>query len=124
MKNIFKVLLVLSIIITTYSCSDRDMPYEPEFSNTFKVELEGGKNAISAEGGTLKIIIQADTNGWWTTMTDGVNWSRISKKFGAGDYILPVTIDKNNTGEARSVTVRVHCTYDLPPVDLVINQEK
>lgn len=123
MKNIFRILLVIGLLTTACACSDRDMPYKPEASDFF-VEFEGGTNTITNEGGSLNITIKAGTNGWWVTQSENSSWCVINKKYGAGDYTLPVKIEKNETGASRSVNVVIHSTYDLPAVELTIQQDK
>lgn len=122
MKKILYTLFILSMTVAFFSCSDNEMPYKPEPSD-FKAQLEGS-NQISAEGGVVNVKIEAGTNGWWVTMTEGMNWCKAGKNFGGGDYTLPLTISKNETGEDRSVVVTIHSTYDLPAADFTIKQSK
>lgn len=86
----------------------------------FSANLETNAS-FPAAGAAGKIIIKAGTDGWWVTMP-ATDCCVINKKFGSGDYSLPLTIKANNSGAARSVTVTIHPTFDLAPVDITITQ--
>lgn len=122
MKHYIYILSVVFLIASTWSCSD-DMPAPPVPSG-FNIQLEQNSNTVEADGATLNLTISAGANGWWITQPTDSEWCVIAKKFGSGDYTLPIKIGKNTTGKERSIAITVHPTFNLEPIDLIINQNK
>lgn len=111
-------MLLLSLVWS--ACSKQDLPVKPAPS-AFAAVMENGTTSFPAAGGTGNIVVSGGTNGWWVTMPSN-NWCVISKTYGSGDFKIPVTIKPNTTGSPREITVTVHPTFNLSPVDIRLTQ--
>lgn len=120
--NHFKrILLMLSIIVGGMTaCTKQNLPSKPEPS-AFSAALENNTTTFPASGGTATIVINGGTNGWWVTMPLN-DWCVITKKYGSGDFKLPVAIKPNTTGASRSIQVQINPTFNLPPVNITLPQ--
>jgi len=119
LKNRFALLFII-FFISFISCKKDELPPKPEPS-PFSATLENNIAAFPANGGTVNIVINAGTNGWWVTLPTN-DWCVINKIYGSGDYKLPVTILPNNTGMSRSIIVTINPTFNLPPESITITQ--
>lgn len=117
-----KLLLYVMFIGLACACKKEVGSPKPE-STPFSAVLEGGISSVPAAGGKLNIVISAGADGWWITSPQ-VNLLTNTKMYGSGDFKLPVTIIANTTGQARTVSINVNPTFNLPPVTFNINQDK
>ncbi len=119
-KNINVVIFFLLIAVMS-SCKKQNIPAKPEPSD-FSAMLKG-TIPFPASGGVDTIIVHGNTEGWWVTLPDN-NWVVISKKYGSGEFKLPVTIKANTTGTDRELSVQINPTFGLPPVAIQVKQSK
>ena len=122
MQKIFKYInAVIIILLVTIlgACGKQNIPVEPA-SSAFSAMLKGN-TSFSAVGGKDTIAVKGGTDGWWVTLPDN-DWVVISKRFGSGDFNLPLTVKPNTTNQAREITVIINPTFDLPPVSIIVKQ--
>jgi hypothetical protein len=121
LRNIqYKGVLVAIIIISVLAaCKKQNIPVKPE-SSAFSAQLKN--NAVfPAAGGKDTIVVNGGTNGWWVTTPDN-SWAVITKRYGSGDFKIPVSVKANTTGSAREINVTVNPTFGKPPVIINIKQ--
>ncbi|MBC8987971.1 BACON domain-containing protein [Pedobacter sp. N36a] len=117
-----KLLLYVMLIGLACSCKKEQGSPKPE-PTPFSAVVEGGLTTVPAAGAKLNIVISAGTDGWWITSPQP-DWLSITRMYGSGDFKLPVTIKANTSGQARTVSINVNPTFNLPPVVFKINQDK
>lgn len=120
-SNYINGAIFLVLIAVMISCKKQNIPVKPEPSE-FSAMLKGN-SLFPASGGVDTIIVHGNTDGWWVTIPDN-NWVVISKKYGSGEFKLPVTIKPNNTGSDRELSVQINPTFGLPPVAIQLKQSK
>ncbi|MCO5236822.1 MAG: BACON domain-containing protein [Chitinophagaceae bacterium] len=79
---------------------------------------------VSASGGTVNIIIQAGTDGWWVEIPEDISWITPARKYGSGDFKLSATVEVNLSGAERSGNIILHPTFGLDPVTILVSQSK
>jgi hypothetical protein len=113
------VLVAIIIISLLSACKKQNIPVKPE-SSAFSAQLKN--NAVfPATGGKDTIVVNGGTNGWWVTTPDN-SWAVITKRYGSGDFKIPVSVNANSTGASREINVTVNPTFGVPPVIINIKQ--
>jgi hypothetical protein len=113
------VLVAIIIISLLSACKKQNIPVKPE-SSAFSAQLKN--NAVfPATGGKDTIVVNGGTNGWWVTTPDN-SWAVITKRYGSGDFKIPVSVNANLTGASREINVTVNPTFGMPPVSINIKQ--
>ena len=102
------------------ACKKDNLPVKPQ-SSAFSAVMKNNTN-FTATGGKDTVVISAGTDGWWVTIPGTATWCTVSKIYGSGDYLLPVTISANATGSPRQVILTLNPTYNLPPVLITLKQ--
>lgn len=111
---------IIIILVTIFcSCEKQNIPVKPSPSD-FSAVLKNN-TTFSAAGGKDSIVVKGGTDGWWVTIPDN-DWVVITKRFGSGDFNLPVTVKPNTTNLAREMTVIINPTFNLPPVSIKVTQ--
>lgn len=119
MKNI-KYIAVLLIFILCISCAKED----PNIPKPSPFKVVASTTALGSEGGSITFNITAGSDGWWITYPNGTpTWLSISRMFGSGDFSLPVVVQPNKTGVARTVSISVNPTFGLDPVLITVTQQ-
>ncbi len=114
--------MVIVSLIIFYSCKKQNLPVKPS-SSDFSAMLKMN-SAFPPIGGKDTIVVKGGTNGWWVTIPDNNDWVIITKRFGSGDFNLPVTVKPNTTNMTRETTVIINPTFNLPPVSIKVTQTK
>ena len=114
--------MILVSLIIFYSCKKQNLPVKPS-SSDFSAMLKMN-STLPAIGGKDTIVVKGGTNGWWVTIPDNNDWMIITKRFGSGDFNLPVTVKPNTTNMTRETTVIINPTFNLPPVSIKVTQAK
>ena len=114
--------MVIVSLIIFYSCKKQNLPVKPSPSD-FSAVLKNN-TTFSAAGGKDTIVVKGGTDGWWVTIPDNNDWVIITKRFGSGDFNLPVTVKPNTTNMTRETTVNINPTFNLPPVSIKVTQTK
>ncbi len=118
-----KALLLLILSVSFWQCVKYEVPPKPQPS-PFSASLEGNKASFPASGGTVNIIIDAGSDGWWIVVPENSkSWLSITKIYGAGNFSVPVKILPNTTKVARKVEIMVNPSYNLAPVKIEVSQE-
>lgn len=117
-----QLLLILFVALVGFTaCKKENLPVKPQ-SSSFTAAMKNTTN-FTAAGGKDTVVISAGADGWWVTIPGtSSSWCSVSKIFGAGDYLLPVTIKANTTGVLRQVVLTLSPTYSLPPVSITLSQ--
>jgi hypothetical protein len=116
---------ILLVLIATFcgfaACKKDNLPPKPQ-SSSFTAAMKN-TTSFTATGGKDTVVVRAGTDGWWVTIpSTGTSWCSVSKTYGSGDFLLPVTIQANTTGAPRQVVLTISPTYNLPPVSITLTQ--
>lgn len=117
-RELTAILIVFSCSLV--ACKKENLPVKPQ-SSSFSAVMKNNTNFTMA-GGKDTVVISAGTDGWWVTIPSTGTWCSVSKTYGSGDYLLPVTISANATGSPRQVILTLNPTYNLPPVLITLKQ--
>jgi len=123
MKRKIYIILGILFMLGYSSCKKDDtVNFEP-VPSPFSAQAEAGSN-LSSQGGTVSITIKAGTTGWWVEIPADAPWCSVAKKYGSGDFSLPVTIQGNKTGSDRNTTLILHPTFNQQTITINITQTK
>ncbi|NIG55650.1 BACON domain-containing protein [Chitinophaga sp. Cy-1792] len=115
------ILAGLCVLSMATACRKDNQPVKPAPS-AFTASIKNG-GTFTAAGGKDTVVITAGTDGWWVTIPGaGTSWCTVTQTYGAGNFLLPVTIAANTTGAPRQVVITLNPSYNLPKVDITLNQ--
>lgn len=99
MRNIFKLIVLLTAIISIVGCS-KEKPFTPEVV-TDKTYIDVTKRGLDYRGGEITINVESNT--YWVINFDeeAIDWLKISPKASTGSGVVTITVYPND-GEARS----------------------
>lgn len=112
--------MALALVLGLTACDKDELPPKPQPS-AFSATVENNTVSFAPSGGTANIVVNGGTNGWWITMPAN-NWCVITRQYGSGDLKVPLTIRPNTSGAPRDITIKVHPTFDQPPVEIKLTQ--
>ena len=123
MKSKIYIILGILFMLVYSSCKkDDNVNFEP-VPSTFSAQAQG-ITTIGISGGNVSIAITAGTTGWWVEIPADATWCSVSKKYGSGDFSLPVTIQVNKTGTDRQTNLIIHPTFSQQPTTINITQTR
>lgn len=123
MKRFFSLLLFSFLLSLGTGCKkDNNINYKPVPSPFSASPETPGK--VAASGATINITIKAGTDGWILKIPSTSPWCTSGRIYGSGDFILPIKIAPNTTGQERSTEIILAPTFDQKPVAIIITQEK
>jgi hypothetical protein len=103
------------------ACKKENLPVKPQ-SSPFSAAMKN-TTSFTAAGGKDTGVVSAGADGWWVTIpSTSTAWCSVSKMYGSGDFLLPVTIKANTTGAPRQVVLTLSPTYSLPPISITLSQ--
>ncbi|HAU55409.1 MULTISPECIES: hypothetical protein [Sphingobacterium] len=105
-KNIFS--LCCFILFLFRACKKENVPGKPQSSPFFlssTLTSEVGKSAS-----TYTLTIDGNTNGWWVTLPDNIQWYTIERKYGSGNITQKITLNDNDTGTDRQGWIKINST--------------
>ena len=97
-------LSLLSVFLLIAACNTPVTPDNPEPAPT--IGFSASELAVDAEGGEARVKVTASAT--WNVSVDGQDWYALASadQIYAGESILKVTAQPNNTQSARTGTIR------------------
>lgn len=122
LKRYSKAAVIVGLMFClAIACKKDNQPVKPvpaAFTATMKQNT-----SFPAIGGKDTVVITAGTDGWWVTIPgSSASWCTVTQTYGAGNFLLPVTIGANTTGAPRQVVITLNPSYNLPKVNITLNQ--
>ena len=99
------MLALLSLVLLLSACNTPVTPVGPE-PEAPVIRFDANELAVEAEGGEASVKVSATAS--WTVATDGQDWYVLASpaQVYAGESILKISAQPNNTQAARSATLR------------------
>lgn len=124
MKRIFQVSLFVLSMLAAVSCSKE---YEEKYDSIYRTDAEGNEVPrmftwydIASSTGTLPIVIYY-SGSWTVDFAEEPGWAYLDRKSGTGVSYIHVGYLQNNTGNNRSLLLKLSCDNG-ETLDITINQ--
>lgn len=122
-----RILILLTAFFALLSVSSCEKKFEENYPSIFRTDAQGDKVAlmttsynVQSDNGSLPILVTY-SGSWTISFTEPCTWAYLDRPEGRGVKYFHVGYLRNDSGEARTVTVKLVCDNG-ETLEIAINQ--